>query len=183
MTLARLLVLRLLRWFAVAGVAFAALLPSARVASANVSIVMDPSPPFSGVLVAGDFSEPTHGANEQFQFNGEARNDTAAAMRLLVRARANGAGIAVSQQVFQLAPNAVTSFSYSYTRPGPSPATVGLEFEAPDGTVSFVAGVFNAGPLAAVPALGSLGIAALAGVLALLGFSFASRRATSRVGA
>ncbi len=167
--------IRALRRLLVATVALGAL-TSSRVAAAAVSIVMDPSPPFSGSLVVGDFTEPAPGVNETYKFSGEARNDAPAAMRLFVVARANGVDVSGSQQTFTLAGNATTSLNYTFTDPGPSPATVGLDLEAPDGTVSFVAGSFDAGPVALVPATGTAAIAALMTILMLLGLRLCVRR-------
>jgi hypothetical protein len=147
-------------------------LASSRIAAAEVSIVMDPSPPFSGTLMIGDFSESAPGDNETFKFNGEARNTTANAMRLIVSARENGAIADGSQQTFTLAANATTSISYVFRDLGPSPSTVGLDFDAPDGTVSFVAGTFDAAPApppAPAPAMGSRGLAGLATLLLFSG--------------
>ncbi len=159
---------RALRRLLVATVALGAL-TSSRVAAAAVSIVMDPSPPFSGSLVVGDFTEPAPGVNETYKFSGEARNDAPAAMRLFVVARANGADVSGSQQTFTLAANATTSLNYAFTDPGPSPATVGLDFEAPDGTVSFVAGSFDAATVVSAPAIGTGALVALMALLMLLG--------------
>jgi hypothetical protein len=155
----------------------AAALASSRIALADVSVVMDPSPPFSGTLVAGDFAESTRGIDETYTFNGEASNATANAMRLVVTARANGAVVSGSDQTLSLAPNATTSFNYTFADPGASPSTVGLDFDAPDGTVSFVAGTFHAQPVAAAPATGSRSLAVLATLLLLCGV--ASIRARS----
>jgi hypothetical protein len=147
-------------------------LAASRIAAADVSIVMDPSPPFSGTLVLGDVSEATRGVNERYTFNGQASNTTATTLRLVVSARANGALVSGSQQTFNLAANATTPITYAFTDPGPSPSTVGLDFDAPDGTVSFVAGTFGAAPVAAAaPAMGARSLAVVATLLLFCGFA------------
>ena len=119
-------------------------------AAADVSLVMDPSPPISSTLVFGDFTEGATGALEKYSFTGHARNDGGTTRRLLVRARANGAVVAGSERSFDCAPGSTTAVVYGVTTR--HAATVGLEFEPPDGTLTAISGFFQATPAPAQPA-------------------------------
>ena len=155
-----------LRHFATTSVTFA-LLFTAGLAAADVTVVLDPSPPITGTLVVGDLAEATIGVNERYRFSGQGRNDGSASRRLLIRARADGLAIPGSQQSFLLAPGS-TSYAYDFTYANhPSPATVGLEFEAPDGTIAFIAGLFQAAPAAPIPATTPVTLGVLAVILLL----------------
>lgn len=156
-----------LRHLATTSVTFALLFMVGR-AGADVTVVLDPSPPITGTLVVGDLAETTIGVNERYRFSGGSRNDGNASRRLLIRARADGLAIPGSQQSFLLAPGSA-SYTYDFTYAGhPSPATVGLEFEAPDGVIAFIAGVFQAAPAAPVPITTPVTLGLLAAVLLLL---------------
>jgi MYXO-CTERM domain-containing protein len=162
----------------VAALAFAfALTLIASIAGADVTIVADPSPPFSSTLVLGNFAETNTTGNERYQFTGQASNTATTSLRLLVRARGNGAAISASQETLTLAPGAVTPFNYDFTWVGHSPSSVGIEFEGPDGTIQFIAGTFHASAVTAPPAPATTpwALGALAAGLLLMG----ARRASS----
>jgi len=165
---------------AVLALVAAVVLSFAGIAQADVSLVMDPSPPFTGTIIAGDFAESSSGV-ESYDFSGEASNPAGSVLRLLVRARANGAVVSGSEQTFILAADATTSFHYAFTRTGGPITSVGLEFESPDGTVNFVAGVIaiKAGSLA-VPASGTWGRWMLSALLLLVGLGHGRRPSRGR---
>jgi hypothetical protein len=152
---------------------------TARLVSAAVDFVMDPSPAFSGKLVLADSAESESGANERYTFTGGASNGASFSQRLLVRARGNGVAIAASERSFALAPGSSININYDFTSSS-HPSTVGLEFEAPDRTISSVHGVFHAAPVsvaaAPAPAGQPLTLVLLAGALLLIGSRLGSMR-------
>ena len=153
-------------------------------AKADVDLVVDPGPPITASpLVVGDFAEGVSSINENYRFSGTAHNGANVSLTLLVSSRANGTVISGSERSFSLPANGSTPFTYDFTWLGhPSPATVGLQFRAPDGDVSFVGGVFHAAPAAPaqVTAITSPALAMLAAGFIRIGARSISHRRTKK---
>jgi hypothetical protein len=131
----------------------------------------------SGLTIDGP--ESGSGVSEHYHLDASGSNTLTTSVVLTVTARANGAAVPGSSQMFVLAAQTNTFFQYDFTLEGSSPASVGLFFsESPVGTSTTVTGTFTSthAPAPSAPALPLAARASLVALLAGAGLCAVRRR-------